>query len=133
MNVGASFIVSPHFDKDIVRYCVKANIPVFPGAMTPTEIWSAHRAGATMVKLFPAATLGTEFLRSVRGPLPQVDLLVTGGVDASNIESFIKAGAKGVAVGGHLFPRDLLASRDTRGIEEEARKLVAACRDALTV
>ena len=76
LAAGARFIVSPHLDEELVRHCAGASIPVFPGAASPTEVWRAHQAGATMVKLFPAAPLGVEYVRALRGPFPQIDLMV---------------------------------------------------------
>ncbi len=126
LDAGAQFIVAPNVDEDVIRYCVETGIPVFPGAMTPTEVWKAHRAGATMVKLFPAATLGPSYVWALRGPLPQIDLLVTGGIDAANVAAFIQAGARGAAVGGHLFPTAALQAGNFSVVEAEAAKLVEA-------
>jgi len=125
---GAQFIVSPHLDEELVCYCTQRAVPVFPGAMTPTEVWRAHQVGATMVKLFPASSLGPDYIRALRGPLPQIDLLVTGGIDAGNVQAFLDAGAKGAAVGGRLFPRDALNAGDVSAVESEAARLVRAVR-----
>jgi len=127
LAAGARFIVSPHIDEPLVGFCAAAGIPVFPGAMTPTEVWRAHAAGATMVKLFPASELGPAYVRALRGPLPQIDLLVTGGIDAGNLRAFLDVGARGAAVGGRLFPRHLPDS-DTSEVEREAGRLVRAYR-----
>jgi 2-dehydro-3-deoxyphosphogluconate aldolase/(4S)-4-hydroxy-2-oxoglutarate aldolase len=126
LDAGATFIVAPNVDDEVIRYCVTHRIPVFPGAMTPTEVWEAHRAGATMVKLFPAASLGPEYIRALRGPFPQIDLLVTGGIDAGNIGAFIQAGARGAAAGGNLFPKAALLSGDFAAVQQEAASLVEA-------
>lgn len=123
VDAGARFIVSPHFDREIVTVCVDRDIPVFPGALSPTEVWEAHSAGATMVKLFPAGVLGPAYVRALQGPLPQIDLLVTGGIDATNIAEYLAAGARAAAVGGSLFPKDLT---DVASVEFEARALVGA-------
>jgi 2-dehydro-3-deoxyphosphogluconate aldolase/(4S)-4-hydroxy-2-oxoglutarate aldolase len=128
LHAGARFIVCPHFDRSIVEVCVDAAVPVFPGAMTPTEVWQAHAAGATMVKLFPAGSLGAEYVRALQGPLPQVDLMVTGGIDAGNVGGFIRAGARAAAVGGRLFPKKV---SNLDAVEGEARALVTAVRGAL--
>jgi 2-dehydro-3-deoxyphosphogluconate aldolase/(4S)-4-hydroxy-2-oxoglutarate aldolase len=126
LEAGAQFIVSPHLDEEIVRFCADARVAVFPGAMTPTEVWRAHQAGATMVKLFPAGTLGPDYIRALRGPFPQIDLLVTGGVNAGNVAAFLQAGAKGAAVGGKLFP-PALRRGDAGDVRREAEQLVTAC------
>ncbi|MDE3075475.1 MAG: bifunctional 4-hydroxy-2-oxoglutarate aldolase/2-dehydro-3-deoxy-phosphogluconate aldolase, partial [Chloroflexota bacterium] len=95
---GAEFIVSPHFDREIVRFCLDRGIAVFPGAMTASEVVAAHQAGATMVKLFPAATLGPAYLRALCAPLSEVDFMVTGGIDETNLAEFFAAGARAAAV-----------------------------------
>lgn len=125
-DAGAAFIVAPNVDEEVIRFCVAHGIPVFPGAMTPTEIWTAHVTGATMVKLFPAAELGPGYIRALRGPFPQIDLLVTGGVDVKNIGAFIQAGARGAAAGGNLFPKSALQSGDFAAVQQEAASLVEA-------
>lgn len=126
LDAGAAFIVAPNVDEEVIRFCVAQGIPVFPGAMTPTEVWTAHVTGATMVKLFPAANLGPGYIRALRGPFPQIDLLVTGGVDVKNIGAFIQAGARGAAAGGNLFPESALQSGDFAAVQQEAASLVEA-------
>lgn len=125
-DAGATFIVAPNVDEEVIGYCVAQGIPVFPGAMTPTEVRRAHNTGATMVKLFPAASLGPEYIRALRGPFPQIDLLVTGGIDAGNIGAFIQAGAGGAAAGGNLFPKAALQIGDFDAVQQEAARLVEA-------
>lgn len=128
LDAGAAFIVSPHLDEELVRHCAAAGVPVVPGAATATEVVRAWRAGATMVKLFPAGPLGPDYVRALLEPLRRIDLLVTGGVTAENLPSFFAAGARAAAVGGWLFPREAFASGDMREVESRARALAAAYR-----
>jgi len=100
VDAGASFLVSPVLDVELIG---ASPVPFIPGTRTPTEIYAAHRAGAPLVKLFPAANLGPGFLRDVRGPLPQVDIMPTGGVKIEDIADWLFAGAKAVGVGSPLI------------------------------
>jgi 2-dehydro-3-deoxyphosphogluconate aldolase/(4S)-4-hydroxy-2-oxoglutarate aldolase len=99
---GAAFIVSPVFDPAIVDGALAHRLVVMPGAYTPTEVDRAWRAGATFVKLFPASSLGPAHVRELRGPFPEVELIPTGGIDASNARTFLEAGAVAVGVGSAL-------------------------------
>jgi 2-dehydro-3-deoxyphosphogluconate aldolase / (4S)-4-hydroxy-2-oxoglutarate aldolase len=99
---GAKFLVMPTFDLRVVEWAVRHEIPAFPGAFTPTEILSAWRAGATAVKLFPASAVGPNFLREMRGPLPQIPLIPTGGITVENAAAFLAAGGLAVGMGSWL-------------------------------
>jgi 2-dehydro-3-deoxyphosphogluconate aldolase / (4S)-4-hydroxy-2-oxoglutarate aldolase len=130
---GATFIVSPGLDVDTVAYCRKADVAVLPGALTPTEIIAAWKAGADIVKIFPASAVGgAAYLKAVKGPLPQVEMLPTGGVSVDTAAAFIKAGACALGVGGDLV--DLEALRSGRGeqIAEKARTYIEIVRKART-
>jgi 2-dehydro-3-deoxyphosphogluconate aldolase/(4S)-4-hydroxy-2-oxoglutarate aldolase len=118
---GARFLVMPHVDPELVRWSAERGVPAFPGAMTPTEVLGAWRAGAAAVKVFPAATLGPRYLRELRGPLDEVPLLPTGGIDASNAADFLAAGAVAVAAGGWL-----MGDGDPAGVAERAAAFTAA-------
>jgi len=107
---GARFIVSPSLDIPTIELCRRLNVAVFPGALTPTEIVTAWRAGANAVKVFPANALGgATYLKSVKAPLPQIELIPTGGVSLKNVADFIEAGAFALGVGADLV--DLAALR----------------------
>lgn len=108
LDAGAQFIVTPILDKRVIKTCLKKKIPVFPGAYTPTEIYKAWELGADMVKVFPATDLGPGFVKEILAPLNQLSLLPTGGVTPGNFIDFFRAGAKGVGMGSHLFPRQLI-------------------------
>jgi 2-dehydro-3-deoxyphosphogluconate aldolase/(4S)-4-hydroxy-2-oxoglutarate aldolase len=103
IDVGATFLVSPHTDPALVEWAAERGIPCFPGAFTPTEILAAWRSGAAAVKLFPASVAGPSFVREFRGPFPHIPLLPTGGVTAETAPAFIRAGAIAVGLGSWLI------------------------------
>lgn len=127
---GADFIVTPTVNVETIRMCQRYAIPAVIGAFTPTEILTAWEAGATFVKVFPASVVGPGYLKDVRGPLPQVKLIPTGGVSAGNAGDFIRAGAKAVAIGGNLVDPASVGSRDWATITAQAVAAVTAVRDA---
>ncbi len=124
-QAGAGFLVSPHGDAAIVRWAVAAGIPVFPRAMTPTEIVAMWAAGATAVKIFPASAVGPSFIHEVRGPLRHVPLMPTGGITAETAGAWIAAGATAVGMGSWLS-----GDGDPAGIAERAGQALAAIRAA---
>ena len=103
LDAGASFIVTPVVLPEVIRACVDLGVPVFPGAMTPTEIFTAWNLGARMVKVFPADQLGPNHLRAVKAPFPEIPLMPTGGVTVETLASFCHAGADAFGVGSPLF------------------------------
>ena len=110
-RAGADFAVAPTLDAELVLSAVVQGIPFIPGALTPTEIAAAWGAGATFVKLFPASAVGPPLVRELHGPLPDVALIPTGGVDATNAAAFLEAGAAAVGIGGAIVRADLAARR----------------------
>jgi 2-dehydro-3-deoxyphosphogluconate aldolase/(4S)-4-hydroxy-2-oxoglutarate aldolase len=127
---GADFIVTPTVQLDTIQLCNRYSIPTVIGAFTPTEILTAWEAGATVVKVFPASVGGPRYLKDVRGPLPHVKLMPTGGVSFENAGEFIKAGAVGVAAGSNLVDAKTVASNDWATLTDRARRLVEAVREA---
>ncbi|MGV3585568.1 MAG: bifunctional 4-hydroxy-2-oxoglutarate aldolase/2-dehydro-3-deoxy-phosphogluconate aldolase [Adhaeribacter sp.] len=130
LKAGAQFIVTPILDEEVIRTCVAANIPVFPGAFTPTEIYKAWKLGATMVKVFPASKLGPEFIKELLAPLPYLKLLPTGGLNLQNFREYFKAGAQGVGIGSGLFPAELINNNrwdDLKQLYEQIVQEVSAC------
>jgi 2-dehydro-3-deoxyphosphogluconate aldolase / (4S)-4-hydroxy-2-oxoglutarate aldolase len=121
LSAGAMFIVTPFLARDVIVACVDRGIPVFPGACSPTEIYEAWELGATMVKIFPAETAGPAFIRGLRGPFPEIDLLPTGGVDLQSLEALLGAGAAGAGIGSPLFRKERLDSQDWRWLEGQVR------------
>lgn len=103
---GASFLVTPHVVPDVVTFAGDNDMGILCGVMTPTEIASARAAGARFLKLFPAGVLGPGYVKQLLGPYPDLELVVVGGINSSNVAGFIAAGAVGAGVGGSLVPRD---------------------------
>jgi 2-dehydro-3-deoxyphosphogluconate aldolase/(4S)-4-hydroxy-2-oxoglutarate aldolase len=126
LEAGAQFLVSPGFDPDVIAAARDGGALAMPGAMTPTEILAAWRAGADVVKVFPARALGPRYIADVRAPLPEVRLMPTGGVDATNAAEYLRAGAIGVAVGGNLVDPAAVARADWAALRARARALVDA-------
>ncbi len=128
---GAQFIVSPTINLDVIQLCHRYSAVVIPGALTPTEILTAWEAGADMVKVFPAGQLGgPSYLQALRGPLPQILLVPTGGVNLKNAGDFIQAGAAAIGVGGELVDKKALKEGNFSVITENTRAYLKAIRDA---
>jgi 2-dehydro-3-deoxyphosphogluconate aldolase / (4S)-4-hydroxy-2-oxoglutarate aldolase len=125
---GAEFIVAPTVNLDVIRLCQRYDKLVMPGAFTPTEILGAWEAGADIVKVFPADVVGPAFFKALKGPLPQIRLMPTGGVDLETAPGFLKAGACCLGVGGQLVDPRLVAERNFSRIRELARQYVAVVR-----
>ena len=131
MLAGAMFVVAPSLDIPTIRACRTHGVPVVPGALTPTEIVRAWRAGADLVKVFPASAMGgASYIKALRAPLPQIDLVPTGGVTAATVGDFIAAGAVAVGAGADLVDIARLRRGDHAGVTENARKYVAAVQQA---
>jgi len=127
---GASFIVMPTLVPAVVERCVADRVPVFPGALTPQEIHAAWTAGATMVKVFPAGVFGPSYLREIKGPFTDIELMAVGGVTADNMADYFAGGAAAVAFGASVFRREWLSARAYDRIADEVRRLVTACTAA---
>ncbi len=128
---GAAFVVSPMVDETIITCCRTYGVPVLPGALTPTEIVRAWRAGADMVKVFPCSALGgASYVKSLKAPLPQIDLVPTGGVSLATVADFMRAGASAVGAGADLV--DVAKARDNNAsaVSENARKYLEAIKAA---
>lgn len=130
---GASFVVSPSLNTRTIELCRRYSIAVFPGALTPTEVVTAWQAGADAVKVFPCGALGgAKYLASLKAPLPQVDLIPTGGVSLATAASFIAAGAFALGVGADLVDAAAIRSGEPEKVTRAARAYVAAVKDART-
>lgn len=127
---GAQFVVAPIIDLATVELCRREGVPVFPGAMTPTEIVRAWQAGADMVKVFPTTSLGATFIRDLRGPFPQIKFIPTGGVTLETVADFIKAGSTAVGVGSSLVTKAALKNRDFASIKATAEEFLKRVRAA---
>jgi 2-dehydro-3-deoxyphosphogluconate aldolase/(4S)-4-hydroxy-2-oxoglutarate aldolase len=128
MLAGADFIVGPTLNLELIQMCRRYGKVVIPGAFSPTEILTAWQAGADVVKVFPATRLGPSFIKDIMGPLPQVRLTPTGGVNLENMREFLKAGAAFVGVGSALVSKQLLAEQDWDGLASRASDFIAAAR-----
>lgn len=121
IEAGAQFIVSPSFDEEVVAYAVKSGVPVIPGVFTPSEMLRADKAGAAMVKLFPASVLGPGFIKDVLGPLSHIDIMTTGGITKETAKEYLDAGAVAVGAGSALLKKELIAANDWTGLENEVK------------
>lgn len=128
---GAQFLFSPHTNSALIEVAVNADIPIIPGALSPTEIVTAWQAGASSVKVFPVQAMGgASYIQSLQGPLGKIPLIPTGGVTVSNAASFVQAGAVAVGLAGDLFPQLALAKQDWTMVAQQARKLVQALQNS---
>ena len=128
---GAQFIVSPTLNLDLIQLAHRYSAVVIPGATTPTEILTAWNAGADMVKVFPAGQLGgPEYLKALRGPLPQILLVPTGGVNLQNAGAFIKAGATALGVGGELVDKKAVKEKKFNVITDNTRAFLKVIKEA---
>jgi 2-dehydro-3-deoxyphosphogluconate aldolase / (4S)-4-hydroxy-2-oxoglutarate aldolase len=127
---GAKFVVSPVLRRDVITACHAQDVAVMPGCFSPTEILDAWDAGSDIVKVFPATALGPGFIKDVRGPLPQVKLMPTGGVTLDNAGDWIRAGAVAVGVGTALLDSGAIAAGNYAQLRVNAERIVASVRRA---
>lgn len=124
INSGAGFIVMPVTMEKLVKRCGEEGVPVFPGALTPLEIFKAWDIGATMVKVFPSGRFGAEYFKEIKGPFDKIELMAVGGVNIDNIKEYFSAGASAVAFGSSVFSKELLDNNDLEIIGGKIRELV---------
>jgi 2-dehydro-3-deoxyphosphogluconate aldolase/(4S)-4-hydroxy-2-oxoglutarate aldolase len=128
---GARFLTSPGFIPEVVAYAKKVDVCVLPGALTPTEIIAAWKAGSDFVKIFPTGHVGgIQYVRALKVPLPQIPLIATGGVNQLTASDFILAGATAIGLGTELLPKEALHFRQEDRIHELAGRFLAKVRDA---
>ena len=131
INAGARFIVSPALNLETISVCRSLDVAVLPGALTPTEVVQAWTAGADFVKVFPAGAVGgASYLKSLKAPLPQIELVPTGGVSLKTAADFIKAGASALGVGADLVDLKAIREGQTQLITERAREFVRIVQEA---
>jgi 2-dehydro-3-deoxyphosphogluconate aldolase / (4S)-4-hydroxy-2-oxoglutarate aldolase len=130
IEAGAQFVVSPVFRPEVIAECHRQNVPSVPGCMTPTEILAAWDLGADIVKVFPATALGPGFVKDIRGPMPQVKLMPTGGVSINNAGDWIRAGASAVGVGTALLDARAIEAGNFGPIVDNARRIMGNVRAA---
>jgi 2-dehydro-3-deoxyphosphogluconate aldolase / (4S)-4-hydroxy-2-oxoglutarate aldolase len=128
---GARFVVSPSLNLDTIACCHRYGVPVFPGALTPTEVVAAWQAGADMVKVFPCGAVGgASYIKALKAPLPQIDLVPTGGVNLKTAGDFVRAGASALGVGADLVDTKALREGQAAIVTERARQFVEIVKDA---
>ncbi len=125
MDAGAQFIVTPILDSETMSLALERDVPIFPGAFSPTEIFRASQLGATMVKVFPAGQLGPQYLKAVLAPLPNLRLMPTGGVSIDNLDAWLDAGASALGVGSSLVKNEWLEKSDFTSIRRAAEQWTA--------
>jgi 2-dehydro-3-deoxyphosphogluconate aldolase / (4S)-4-hydroxy-2-oxoglutarate aldolase len=131
LKAGAKFLTSPALDLEIVKFAVRENVLMMAGALTPTEVVAAWKAGSDFVKVFPCAQVGGEsYIRALRGPFPQVSLIAAGGVNQQTASGFILAGAAALGIGGELIPRAAIEQRQPERIRELARRFLNLVKTA---
>ena len=126
LAAGAGFIVTPVVVEEVIRECVKRGVPVFPGALTPTEVHRAWQLGATMVKLFPADCFGPSYIKMIKAPLNEVRIMPTGGISTDNIAEFRRAGAEAFGLGSPLFNSEQVAAGNWDWIQSQTERYIAA-------
>ncbi|HET6842537.1 MAG TPA: bifunctional 4-hydroxy-2-oxoglutarate aldolase/2-dehydro-3-deoxy-phosphogluconate aldolase [Candidatus Angelobacter sp.] len=131
VDAGAKFLTAPSFDASLVEFAARQEIAVIPGALTPTEVVSAWRAGGDFVKVFPCAPVGGEkYIKALKTALPQIPLIAAGGVNQQTATGFILAGAEVIGVGKELIPRQSIEMREAERIRELARRFLKFVQDA---
>jgi 2-dehydro-3-deoxyphosphogluconate aldolase/(4S)-4-hydroxy-2-oxoglutarate aldolase len=126
IDSGAKFIVAPNLNEHVAKVCIKNNRAYFPGALTPTEIEKAWSFGATMVKVFPAAQMGPDYIKLLKGPFDKIKLMAVGGINPENISDFFSSGASAVALGGSIFSTKRMADREFSLIQKEIEEFMCA-------
>jgi 2-dehydro-3-deoxyphosphogluconate aldolase/(4S)-4-hydroxy-2-oxoglutarate aldolase len=130
LDAGAAFLTSPGLVMDVVDFALKNDVAALPGALTPTEVIAAWKAGADFVKIFPCAQVGgPTYIRALKVPLPQVKLIATGGVNQQTAPSFIVAGASAVGIGGELMPPEALRKRNEGWVNELSRRYLGLVKE----
>ena len=117
IDYGAQFIVTPIINEEVIKRCVNMNIPIFPGALTPSEIYKAWTLGASIVKIYPAGNFGASYIKDVKAPLDKVRMMPTGGINLNNMQSFLEVGVDGFGIGSPLFDKSLIDAKDWDGLE----------------
>jgi len=130
LEAGASYLVTPNTDEEVIRYAAERGVPVFPGAMTPTEIVKAWKAGASAVKIFPGASLGISYFKELQGPLNHIPMVAVGGVNEDNIAQFMQAGCYAAGIGGSLVNLKEIAAGNYGWIRDKAARLSANVKAA---
>lgn len=126
LSSGATFCVTPVLVKEVSLYCQKNKIPIFPGALTPLEIYNAWSLGAAMVKVFPAKFFGPDYFKEIKGPFGDIELLACGGVNPHNIKEYFNKGAAAVAFGASVFRKEWIQENDFASVAKCIKDLISA-------
>ena len=130
-EAGAMFFVTPNYNPEVIKFAKKVNIPVIAGGLTPTEIYNAWQAGASMVKVFPCRALGgPQYIRELLGPFDNIPLVAVGGVSLDNLEEYLKAGVSGVGIGVSLFGHQAIVDQDLEALARNVAIFVERCKSA---
>jgi 2-dehydro-3-deoxyphosphogluconate aldolase/(4S)-4-hydroxy-2-oxoglutarate aldolase len=130
LDAGAQYVVTPVLKPEVIAYCRSVDKPIFSGSYTPTEAQTSYELGADFVKIFPADGLGPKYISAIRGPLPHLKIVPTGGVDVNTAGDFIKAGCVAVAAGSSLVSKDILKNKDWAKLTDLASQFIAAVAKA---
>ena len=130
IEAGARFIVTPCFNQAIIDEAHSRDVPVFMGAMTPTEVQNAYVAGADVIKIFPAGTLGIAYFKALKAPLNHIPMMPTGGINISNLKHWLDAGAVALGIGSALTPKDAIENQDYEKLKESALAFIKALEAA---
>ncbi|MEX1139567.1 MAG: bifunctional 4-hydroxy-2-oxoglutarate aldolase/2-dehydro-3-deoxy-phosphogluconate aldolase [Bacteroidota bacterium] len=130
IDAGATFVVGPILNLDIVARCRERNVVVMPGCFTPTEIFTAWKAGADIIKVFPATSLGPKYFKDIAGPFPDIRMMPTGGVTIDNVGEWVKAGAVAVGIGSDLLDKKAIEEGKYEILTERARRMVGNFKEA---
>ena len=130
IEAGAEYVVTPVLKPDVIAFCNRIGKPIFSGSYTPTEAQTAFELGADFIKIFPADGLGPKYIQAIRGPLPHLKIVPTGGVDVNTAGDFIKAGCVAVAAGSSLVSKDILKNHDWAKLTDLASQFIAAVAKA---
>jgi 2-dehydro-3-deoxyphosphogluconate aldolase/(4S)-4-hydroxy-2-oxoglutarate aldolase len=132
LDAGASFLVTPNTDEEVIRFAAERGIPIYPGAATPTEIVKAWKAGATAVKIFPLSSAGgLKLIKELQGPLSHIPMIAVGGVNEHNIGDFLDAGCCALGIGGSLFPLQEIANGSYDSVRNKAALLSSKVQETL--
>lgn len=127
-KAGGCFVISPNAGKEVIEKTRELEMVSIPGALTPTEIVDAHKAGADFVKLFPVTSLGTSYVKAIKAPLSHIRLLAVGGIDENNMPDYLRAGVCGFGVGSNITDKKMIAASDWQGITALAKKYTDALK-----
>ena len=131
LDAGAGFLTTPGLDLEIVDFALKRDVVVLPGALTPSEVMAAWKAGSDFVKVFPCAQVGgPEYIRALKAPFPQIPLIASGGVNQKNAADYIRAGAAALGIGQHLIHQNAIKIRQREWIHELARRYTSMVNEA---